>query len=398
MKTEMKQIQTVLDWRSRILHRLSRFYQGSTCQVLLTFSFGLMLMMIFGCGEETTPVKEVNDSQAQAMQDALLVSSVQAAKDVKSAETAAAVDKYFIAQDAKSASAVMKPVRLAPAVHPEEDDEDDDEAEEGERDPVVLVDIKLNLDGSVTLIKSDGSTVTVKLNLDGSLTVSSSTGQTAQVIIKRDEVIVIDAQGTAIVRFHPRHRAQVSFENGQTFTIDPSQGGMLQVTTDASIIVLVRVPQRGKVVIRDSTQLETEVDAQADGSFLVSRPSHNAQTQAVTTVMLLGQGRTEVRGHGKGHGSGKSFAKAIVENKGRGKAFVRHEAEVEQEIEIEVEDEDTVKVKVEGEKGAEVIIEVRSGETFEVHHEDGTTSQVEVHADGTFTVTTEAGVKVQVKL
>ena len=164
------------------------------------------------------------------------------------------------------------------------------------------------------------------------------------------------------------------------------------------LIVLVKIPQRGKVVIQDATQLETEVNAQADGSFQVSHPSQNAPIQSVTTVMLLGQGRTEVRGHGKGHDSGKRFAKAIVENKGRGKASVQHEAEAEQEIEIEVKDEDTVKVKVEGEKNAEVMIEVRSGETFEVHHEDGTTSQVEVHADGTFTVTTATGAKVHVEL
>jgi len=399
MKSEMKQLSTAPHPQSGISYSLSRFYRGATCKVLLTFSIlGLMLMIFFGCGEGKTPVEEVDDnSQTQAMQDALLVSSVQVANNVKSAETAVAVDKYLTAQDARTASDVMKPVRLAPAA-PAGDGEAE-EADDDEASLIAIVNVKLNLDGSVTLTKSDGSTVTVKLNLlNGSLTVKNTNGQDAHVIIKGDAVEVIDAQGTAVVTFQNKNRAQVTFESGQTFTIDASQGRKLRVTTDTGITVQVKVPKRGKVVIQDSTNLETEVNAQADGVFQVSHPSPNAQTQVVTIVTLSGQGRTEVKGHGKGHGSEKASVKATVENKGGSKAVVRHEDKAESEIEIEVEDEDTVKVKVEGEAKAKITIEVRPGGTFEVHHEDGTTTQVEAHADGTFTVTTQEGAKIKVNL
>lgn len=402
MKSKMKQFQTDPHPRSGISHSLSQCYQGSIYKIVLTVStVGLIVMIVFGCGEGPPPVKEVDDnSQTQAMQDALLVSSVQAANNVKSAETAVAVDKYLTAQDARTASDAMKPVRLALAA-PAGDDEGDGEAEGADDDEtslIAIVNVKLNLDGSVTLTKSDGSTVTVKFNLNGSLTVKPPNGQDAHVIIKGDAVEVIDAQGTAIVTFQNKNRAQVTFESGQTFTIDASQGRKLRITTDAGITVHVKVPKRGTVVIQDSTNLETEVNAQADGVFQVSHPSPNAQTQAVTIVTLSGQGRTEVKGHGKGHGSEKASVKATVENKGGGKAVVRHDAEAEPEIEIEVEDEDTVKVKVEGEAKAKITIEVRPGGTFEVHHEDGTTTQVEAHADGTFTVTTQEGAKIKVDL
>lgn len=395
------------------LNRIFTFRQTfkDTYRTSLIFStlstLGLTMLLVlgfFGCGEDVTnPMK--GSSQDRATQAAYMVSSLKAANDAKSAETADAVDKYMTAQDARRASDSKKPARMAP---PQEDDEN------GE--VLAIIDVKLNADGSVTLIKSDGSTAKVKFSVDGSMIVENSSGTKSKVIVKdADEVIVSDIRGTATVKFQNKNKAEVTFENGQTFSINAA-AGKIEVTTDTGITLEVKIHRNGKFTIKTKekeTDMDKEVEAQVDGSFHV-RPAANANAhaQAATQVSLeLGHGLIEVKGHAKGRGNEEEGTKALVESKGEGQITVKHETkaekEIKQEVKIEVKDKDTVKVemKEETKKGeakaeakSEAIIEIRSGNNFEVHFKDGTTARVEANVDGSFTVTTSDGTKTKIEL